>query len=82
MYRKFREIVNRNHFWFDRKLYWTTFDIFTFEGQVWRMNFDGSAKELVFDRMNFPRGITVDYKRKNKKFSSQSILLLAANLSN
>ena len=48
---------------FTRKLYWTKYNSVTFEGQVWRMNFDGTGKELVFDQMNFPRGITVDVER-------------------
>ena len=34
------------------------------EGKVWRINFDGTGKELLFEGLHWPRGIAIDHIRK------------------
>jgi len=47
-----------------RFVYWTDTNSASGHGQVWRMRYDGSGKELVFDKLNNPHAITVDHASK------------------
>jgi len=44
-----------------RFVYWTDTRSSYWKGQVWRMLYDGSGKELVFDKLSNPHAITVDH---------------------
>ena len=47
-----------------RFVYWTDTNSAIGQGQVWRMRYDGSGKELVFDKLHSPHAITVDHASK------------------
>nr|CAB3263510.1 low-density lipoprotein receptor-related protein 6-like [Phallusia mammillata] len=47
-----------------KKVYWTDTRSTNDQGQLWRMNYDGSQKEIVFDNLNWPHGITIDQKNR------------------
>nr|XP_039264367.1 low-density lipoprotein receptor-related protein 2-like isoform X3 [Styela clava] len=43
-------------------IYWTDTFSKEGEGQVLRCRYDGSGKEIVLDKLNWPHAITIDYK--------------------
>ncbi|XP_076814506.1 low-density lipoprotein receptor-related protein 2-like isoform X1 [Clavelina lepadiformis] len=48
----------------NRKIYWTDTNNTEGQGQVWRMNLDGTKKEVVLSGLNWPHAITINHERK------------------
>ncbi|XP_076825968.1 low-density lipoprotein receptor-related protein 2-like [Clavelina lepadiformis] len=49
----------------NRKLYWTDTNNTAGQGQVWRMNLDGSRPELVLSDLDWPHALTINHENSN-----------------
>ncbi|XP_076815276.1 uncharacterized protein LOC143461288 [Clavelina lepadiformis] len=63
----------------NKKLYYTNTNSMEGNGQVWRMNFDGSSHEVVMENLHWPHAITIDYKR-NSLFVGEAKLLMVIEI--